>query len=131
MEYKGYHGKVDFDEEAEIFHGEVINVKDVFTFEGRSVEQLKQAFRDSVDDSLVLYGKRYNSRLDLSPYFFSLSHALKALSQALTWPWPALPACCSLQDLACRPLHGLFLKSSPSVLKSRPAPVFAFAKKRP
>ena len=53
MEYKGYYGKVDFDEEAEIFHGEVINVKDVITFEGKSVEELKQAFQDSVDDYLA------------------------------------------------------------------------------
>jgi len=53
MEYKGYHGKVEFDEEAEILYGEVINVKDVITFEGKSVEELKQAFQDSVDDYLA------------------------------------------------------------------------------
>lgn len=58
MEYKGYQGKVDFDEEAEIFHGEVINVKDVITFEGKSVEELKQAFQDSVDDYLAFCEER-------------------------------------------------------------------------
>ena len=58
MEYKRYHGKVDFDEEAEIFHGEVINVKDVITFEGKSVEELKQAFQDSVDDYLAFCEER-------------------------------------------------------------------------
>lgn len=58
MEYKGYHGKVDFDEEAEIFHGEVINVKDVITFEGKSVDELKQAFQDSVDDYLAFCKER-------------------------------------------------------------------------
>jgi predicted HicB family RNase H-like nuclease len=52
MEYKGYIGKVEFDSEAEIFHGEVINIRDVITFEGSSVEELNQAFRDSVDDYL-------------------------------------------------------------------------------
>jgi hypothetical protein len=29
MEYKGYIGKVDFDDEAGIFHGEVVNIRDV------------------------------------------------------------------------------------------------------
>ena len=33
-------------------HGEVINIRDVITFEGISVEELNQAFRDSVDDYL-------------------------------------------------------------------------------
>jgi predicted HicB family RNase H-like nuclease len=52
MEYKAYIGKVEFDSEAGIFHGEVINVRDVITFEGSSVEELNQAFKDSVDDYL-------------------------------------------------------------------------------
>ena len=52
MEYKGYIGKVEFDDEAEIFHGEVINTRDVITFQGTTVDEIKQAFRDSVDDYL-------------------------------------------------------------------------------
>ncbi len=52
MEYKGYVGKVDIDEEAGILHGEVINIRDVITFEGRTVEELHQAFQDSVEDYL-------------------------------------------------------------------------------
>jgi predicted HicB family RNase H-like nuclease len=53
MEYKGYVGKVDFDDEAAIFHGEVINTRDVITFQGESVTELQQAFRESVDDYLA------------------------------------------------------------------------------
>ena len=53
MEYKGYLGKVEFDAEAEIFHGEVINIRDVITFQGKSVKELTQAFRDSVEDYLA------------------------------------------------------------------------------
>lgn len=52
MEYRGYFGKVEFDETANVFHGEVINLRDVITFEGETVAELKQAFRDSVDDYL-------------------------------------------------------------------------------
>jgi predicted HicB family RNase H-like nuclease len=52
MEYKGYIGAVQFDEEAEIFHGEVINLRDVITFQANSVEGLKQEFHDSIEDYL-------------------------------------------------------------------------------
>lgn len=52
MKYKGYEGSITFDNEAEIFHGEVINTKDVITFQGRSVKELKKSFKESIDDYL-------------------------------------------------------------------------------
>jgi predicted HicB family RNase H-like nuclease len=52
MEYKGYIGKVQVDEDAGILHGEVINIRDVITFEGQTVEELQQALRESVEDYL-------------------------------------------------------------------------------
>ena len=58
MEYKGYIGKVDFDDEAGIFHGEVINIRDVITCQGQSVAELKKAFRESVDDYLTFCSER-------------------------------------------------------------------------
>lgn len=57
MEYKGYIGHVEFDDEAEIFHGEVINTRDVITFQGKTVNEIKQAFRDSVEDYLEYCAK--------------------------------------------------------------------------
>ncbi len=41
LEYKGYHGKVEFDEEAGLFYGEVVNLRDVITFQGKSVDELE------------------------------------------------------------------------------------------
>ena len=58
MEYQGYIGKVEFDDEASIFHGEVINTRDVITFQGKSVAELKKAFRESVDDYLAFCAER-------------------------------------------------------------------------
>ena len=52
MTYKGYSGNVRFDDEAEIFHGEVLGLRDVVTFQGVSVEALKTSFEDSIDDYL-------------------------------------------------------------------------------
>jgi predicted HicB family RNase H-like nuclease len=54
MNYKGYIAKVEFDDEAMIFHGEVIGIRDVVTFQGKSVKEIEKAFHDSVDDYLDL-----------------------------------------------------------------------------
>jgi predicted HicB family RNase H-like nuclease len=48
LNYKGYKGHIEFDDEAGLFHGEVIDTKDVVTFQGRSVDEIVTAFRDSV-----------------------------------------------------------------------------------
>jgi predicted HicB family RNase H-like nuclease len=58
MEYKGYLAHVEFDSEANIFHGEVINIRDVITFQGKSVDELHQAFIDSVEDYLEFCQER-------------------------------------------------------------------------
>ena len=58
MEYKGYIGKVEIDDEAGILHGEVINIRDVVTFEGTSVDEIQKAFRESVDDYLDFCAQR-------------------------------------------------------------------------
>ena len=58
MTYKGYQAIVELDEEAGVFHGEVINTRDAVTFQGSSVEELKQAFADSVDDYLEFRASR-------------------------------------------------------------------------
>ena len=58
MNYKGYIGLVEFDEESGIFHGEVVNTRDVITFQGTCVEEIKQAFIDSVDDYLEFCARR-------------------------------------------------------------------------
>ncbi len=58
MEYQGYIGRVEFDDESDIFHGEVINTRDVITFQARSVDDLRKAFHDSVDDYLTFCAER-------------------------------------------------------------------------
>jgi predicted HicB family RNase H-like nuclease len=58
MNYKGYAAKVEFDDEAMIFHGEVIGIRDVVTFQGKSIKEIERAFHDSVDDYLDLCKER-------------------------------------------------------------------------
>jgi predicted HicB family RNase H-like nuclease len=52
LNYKGYIGHVEFDDEAEVFAGEIINTKDVITFQSDTAHGLKQAFIDSIEDYL-------------------------------------------------------------------------------
>lgn len=52
MKYKGYHGQVNYDDEAKLFHGEIVGLRDVITFQGTSVNELEQAFKDSIDEYL-------------------------------------------------------------------------------
>ena len=58
MKYKGYEALVSLDDEQGIFHGEVINIRDVITFQGQSVSELKQAFIESVEDYLEFCAQR-------------------------------------------------------------------------
>ena len=58
LEFEGFVGHVEFDSEADIFHGEVINTRDVITFQGRSVDELRQAFVDSIEDYRAFCAER-------------------------------------------------------------------------
>ena len=58
LEHKGYTGHVEFDDDADLFHGELIGLKDVVTFQGRSSDELRQAFQESVDDYLQFCEQR-------------------------------------------------------------------------
>src|SRR5438309_2217547 len=58
MAYKGYVGRVEFDDDADLFHGEVVNTRDVITFQGATVKELRKAFQESVDDYLAFCRER-------------------------------------------------------------------------
>ncbi len=58
LNYKGYSGHVRFDDEVRLFHGEVLDTRDVITFQGRSVGEIEQAFRASIDDYLDFWSER-------------------------------------------------------------------------
>ncbi len=58
MEYKGYRAAVQFDYEEHVFHGRVLDTRDVIFFEGTSVEQLIEEFHFSIDDYLAVCAER-------------------------------------------------------------------------
>jgi predicted HicB family RNase H-like nuclease len=51
--YKGYGGQVDFDADAEVFGGTVVNANVLMSFEGKTVAELRKSFRDVVDTYLA------------------------------------------------------------------------------
>ncbi len=96
LKYKGYFGHVVFDEEAEIFHGEVINTRDVITFQGTSVSSLKKAFKDSIEDYLEFceergeeperpFSGKFNVRLDPELHREAYAAAKSAGKSLNTW----------------------------------------------
>jgi predicted HicB family RNase H-like nuclease len=50
MTHDGYVARVELDEEAGLFHGEVVNTRDVLTFQGRTLDELKTAFANTIAD---------------------------------------------------------------------------------
>ena len=52
LHYKGYVGSVEFSEEDGIFHGKVVGIKALISYEGDSVSAITQDFRDAIDEYL-------------------------------------------------------------------------------
>ncbi len=81
LAYKGYLGHVEFDDEAEIFHGEVINTRDVITFQGNTVAEIKKAFCASIDDYLA-FCKERNEEPE-KPFSAKLNEHIPPLTKSL------------------------------------------------
>jgi predicted HicB family RNase H-like nuclease len=53
MTTKGYTARVDFDERDNIFVGRVLGVRDIISFHGETVDQLRGEFESAVQDYLT------------------------------------------------------------------------------
>ena len=60
MRYKGFIGSVDFNEEDNVFFGNIEDIDGLVNFEGSSVEELEPAFHEAVDD-YIAYRKKENA----------------------------------------------------------------------
>ena len=52
MTYKGYSARIEYDDEDGVLFGRIAGIRDGVGFHGDSVEALKTAFREAVDDYL-------------------------------------------------------------------------------
>lgn len=104
MTYKNYVAQVEFDDEAEIFHGQVINTRDIITFQGSTVRELKKAFAESVDDYLEFCKKRgeepekpfsgkFNLRIDPELHREAYVHAKEKDMSLNEWVTHSITSC--------------------------------------
>lgn len=52
LEYKGYLGTVEFSADDKVFCGKIQGINDLILFEGESIPELENSFKESVDDYL-------------------------------------------------------------------------------
>lgn len=75
MKYKDYLARVDYDPDNRIFRGRVVGVNSILTFQGMTVDEIEQGFKDTIDGYLgrckeegkkpeKTYSGTFNLRLD-------------------------------------------------------------------
>ncbi len=50
LEYKKFYGSVNYSAEDDVFYGKIEDINDLISYEGESVDEIKHAFYDAVDD---------------------------------------------------------------------------------
>ena len=53
LKYKGFLGTVAFSDEDNVFFGKIEGINGLVNFEGESVDELKNAFHEAVDDYII------------------------------------------------------------------------------
>ncbi|MGN8970779.1 DNA repair protein [Lactobacillus amylovorus] len=64
LHYKDYYGTVNISEEDNVLYGKVSGIKGLSSYEGETVEELKQGFHNVVDEYIVDC-KRNNIKLQV------------------------------------------------------------------
>lgn len=58
MRYKGYSARVEYSDEDGCFVGRVAGIRDLLTFHGESVDEVRQAFEEALDFYLETSAER-------------------------------------------------------------------------
>ncbi|PID33612.1 MAG: toxin-antitoxin system HicB family antitoxin [Thiotrichales bacterium] len=66
MKYKGYVARIEYDNEDRIFVGHLSGIKDIVGFHGATVDELENAFHESVNNYIAISEK--TGRLAQKPY---------------------------------------------------------------
>ena len=66
MNYKGYAARIEYSDEDGCFIGHIAGIKDVIGFHAESVNELRVAFKEAVDDYLATCAKA--GRAPQKPY---------------------------------------------------------------
>ena len=52
LKYKGYRGSIEFSVEDNLYFGKVLNIDDLISYEGKTVEELEENFIEAIEDYL-------------------------------------------------------------------------------
>ncbi len=58
MTYKGYSARIEYSDEDECFVGRVAGIRDIISFHGESVKEIRQAFKEAMDFYLETCAER-------------------------------------------------------------------------
>ncbi len=119
LNYKGYIGKVEFDDETDILAGEVVNTRAVITFQGTTVQELREAFKDSVEDYLEFCAELgeepeqlYSGELmlNLTPELYSEITLAATLEKKILNTWISERLAQAAQSVVWSSLNGRYSK---------------------
>ena len=54
LHYRGFTGSVEYSEEDEVFHGKLLDIRDLVTYEADSISEINSEFISVVDDYVLL-----------------------------------------------------------------------------
>lgn len=54
LHYRGFTGSVEYSEEDGVFHGKLLDIRDLVTYEADSISELNSEFISVVDDYVLL-----------------------------------------------------------------------------
>ena len=58
MTYKGFAARIGYSDDDELFVGRIVGIRDIITFHGESVDEIREAFQEAVDFYLVTCAER-------------------------------------------------------------------------
>lgn len=58
MTYKGYAARIGYSDEDELLIGRVVGIRDIITFHGNSVDEIRAAFQEAIDFYLETCAER-------------------------------------------------------------------------
>src|SRR5260363_8258 len=96
MTYKGYSARIEYSDEDDCFIGRLAGIRDIITFHGNFVEEVRHAFQEAVDFYLETCRQRneapqkpYSGKISLriSPNIHARMPLVKALISGLLKHW--------------------------------------------
>ena len=58
LEYKGFFGNVEYDLENKILFGQLLGIKGAYIYEGKTLEELEEDFKDFVNDYILSFEQK-------------------------------------------------------------------------